>query len=56
MRVERGGSDGSRAITEKARIRLEIGDWLAGVDVEDLYAMLLSSTTIVSFTVKTDTL
>lgn len=48
MRVESSGRDGGRAIAEKARIWLEIGDWLTGVDVEDLYAMLLSSTTTVS--------
>lgn len=49
MRMECGGSYGSRAIAQESRIWLKVGYRLASVDVEDLDTMLLRTTTIVSF-------
>lgn len=44
VRMESRCSDRSRAIAQEARVGLEVGYELAVVDVEDLDAMLLSST------------
>jgi hypothetical protein len=46
MRVESCRSDRGRAVPQEARVGLEGRDELAVVDIEDLHAVLLSSTAI----------
>jgi hypothetical protein len=48
VRMECGSSNGSRAVAKEPRVWLKVRYGPAGVDVEDLDAMLLCSTTIVS--------
>lgn len=49
--MERCSRDWGRPVAEKARIRLKVGNRLARVDVEDLNAVLLRSTTHISMKV-----